>query len=241
MYARPGDTITLVLVGVDPGQAEELIVSLYDEPESDEAALETEAGEAGITEHWAIPGRYAIDLLLPGDLAPDTYTVVWSGGTIDPPIADDELLTVDPDAQAPTPAETFPSPSVADVGALLFARTKEEMTRVGTFTDDTQPTGDQVTSLIARARRRVAMSAGPIGERFYDDARELTAIYAGMLIERSYFPEEIGDTGSLYQELKADFETGLAALIAASIDDTPGVKGIYSVPLRGDSAPPVTP
>ncbi len=135
----------------------------------------------------------------------------------------------------------FTSPTVAEVGALLFARTKEEMTRVGTFTENTQPTEEQVSGLIERARGRVSMAAGSISDDFFDQAKELTALYTAMLIERSYFPEEIGDTGSLYQELKADFETGLAALIAASIDDTPGVKGIYSVPLRGDSAPPVTP
>lgn len=128
----------------------------------------------------------------------------------------------------------FSSPSVADVGALIVARTKEEMTRVGTFTANTQPTAAQVSALIDRAYDRVAMAAGPVPENFYSQAEGLVALYAAMLVERSYFPEDIEGNNSLYQELKEDYEAGLEAIIAASIDDTPGVKGIYSVPLASD-------
>lgn len=134
----------------------------------------------------------------------------------------------------------FPTPTLADVGALIVARTKEEMTRKGTFTADTQPTAEQVLALIARARGRVEIALGTAAAGFTNQARELVAIYTAMLVERSYFPENLEGSASLYQELKADYEDGVKALIAASTDDTPGVKGIYSVPLRTEISPPVT-
>lgn len=99
MYARPGDTVTLVLAGAETGHADDLVVTLVNEPEGDEA-LVTVAGEAGIAESSAIDGRYTIDLPLPDDLA-GVFTVYWSGDGLDSPVADDELLTVDAYAQAP--------------------------------------------------------------------------------------------------------------------------------------------
>lgn len=100
MYARPGDTVTLVLAGAETGHADDLVVSLVNEPEGDEA-LVTVAGDAGIAESSVVDGRYTLDLLLPDDFASGVFTVYWSGDGLDDPVADDELLTVDASAQAP--------------------------------------------------------------------------------------------------------------------------------------------
>lgn len=221
MYARPGDTITLVLADAPSGIAEELRLCLADEPETagaDDFALATEAGEAGIAEMSYMPGRYVIDLTLPPDLAPDTYTVVWSWG--DGVAADDELLVVGtgPPEAVPDPIEVAWRPSLPEVGALLPRRTKnDDGAYVNTFTSGTEPTGEQAESLITMATGHVASRVGETGDlcnpALTSRARSMAALYAAMLIELTLFPEQVGSNRSPYPQLKDLFDDGMKALI----------------------------
>jgi hypothetical protein len=77
------------------------------------------------------------------------------------------------------------TPSVADVAALLRARTKDmNGDEVGTFNDDTRPTSAQVITLIEEAvgdiEARMRVSPPP----------ELAAPPPRCLVELSCFPEQ---------------------------------------------------
>lgn len=96
------------------------------------------------------------------------------------------------------------TPSAADVGAVLRARTKDvNGNEVGTFTPETRPTLVEVDLLIARALGRVSTRFGDdLPEERHDDARSLAAIYTAMLIELSYFPEQVATGRSPYNQLR---------------------------------------
>lgn len=119
------------------------------------------------------------------------------------------------------PGRAFPRPSVADVGALMRARTKtfggEEP---GTFTADTRPTGDQVQSLIEKAAGDVlsALEIDQVPERLREATRSLTALRAGLLVELSYWPEQVTADRGPYAQLKQLYDDGLKSLHAALRD-----------------------
>jgi hypothetical protein len=81
-------------------------------------------------------------------------------------------------------------PSVADVALLIRARTKDADGReVGTFTDETRPTDEQVEEHISAA---VALLSPrwpiAIDDSYYLAVQRLTAYRAAMQIEKSVFP-----------------------------------------------------
>lgn len=112
-------------------------------------------------------------------------------------------------------------PTVADVGALLRARTKTAGgLRPGTFTDDTEPTAAQVEDLISRAAADVFadLEADPVPLGRHQKARYLTALRAAMYIELSYYPEQVNTDSSIYDELKALYDADLVKLKDAIVD-----------------------
>lgn len=113
------------------------------------------------------------------------------------------------------------TPSVADVAALLLARTRADDEQIGeelgTFNTRTRPTAIQVAQLIAIAvsqlRTRVAT---PIPTRFAAQARSLVALNAAALVEGSLTPEQSGvDNWSTAPQYQAMYLAGLQDLIAA--------------------------
>lgn len=112
-------------------------------------------------------------------------------------------------------------PTVADVGAILHARTRVSDEsggdEAGTFTADTRPTADQVTALINLAAQDVRMRVGTVPERFNDAESACISLRAGMLVELSYTPEQIGNTTdrTVYQSLRIDYRDSLAGLVRA--------------------------
>jgi hypothetical protein len=112
-------------------------------------------------------------------------------------------------------------PNVADVGALLRARTRTAGgLRPGTFTDDTEPTGSEVEALISRAAADVFadLEADPVPVGRQQKARYLTALRAAMYVELSYYPEQVNSDASIYEELKALYDQDLAKLKDAIVD-----------------------
>jgi hypothetical protein len=125
-------------------------------------------------------------------------------------------------------------PSVAQVGARERARTIDRSgVELGTFTGNTKPTDSEVISLIRQAGRDVSIKlGGDVPEQYINDARELIAIRTAMLIELSYYPEQVAANNSTYDRYKTLYDEGLASMIQAISDvegddgDTEGAAGM---------------
>jgi hypothetical protein len=132
-------------------------------------------------------------------------------------------------------------PEVQDVADLLRARTKDEdSTELGEFTDATRPTADGVERLITRALAEVIARLGGLPEApspftleepFWLAARTLVGLYAAMLVELSYFPEQVRTDRSAYPEYERLFNDGLEQLADAIRGRGPGGTNTYSVPI----------
>lgn len=119
----------------------------------------------------------------------------------------------DESATDPVPAVADPAfrPTLNDVGALLRARTKTTAARegayaqgeeIGTFNTDTRPSGTQVEALISQAVKAVAGRVGDVPVVHEGTAQHLAAVYAAMLVESSYFPEQIENGQSPYERFR---------------------------------------
>lgn len=111
------------------------------------------------------------------------------------------------------------TPTVADVGALLRARTVDGTLNVeqGTFTADTRPTDVQVGALISLAASTVSTRVGAViaDEHLAGAAKHLATLYAAMLVETSYFPEQVGGDESVFAALKSLYDDAMLALVTA--------------------------
>jgi hypothetical protein len=119
-------------------------------------------------------------------------------------------------------------PTVDDIGALLRTRTKDKYgSEVGTFNADTRPTDEDVLILIQAAYDTVvALSDTDIPKACWHSARTCIAIKAAMLVELSYWPDQIPLNQSPYAALRVEFEGAngdggeLAALHACSVRES---------------------
>ncbi len=95
-------------------------------------------------------------------------------------------------------------PSLAQVGALVRTRTKDTAgNELGTFTDDTRPTADDVTELISQAVDTFIVRGGTqIPPELYQEVQRLIALRAAMLVEISYYPEQVQTGRSPYQQYR---------------------------------------
>jgi hypothetical protein len=135
-------------------------------------------------------------------------------------------------------------PTLDDVGAILRARTQDDHDdELGTFTDDTRPTADEVNKLIAQAGLPVYTATGRLDDltcsmkdQVQESAKYWVAMLTAMLIELTYFPEQVRSDRSayaFYKEMWDDEITGFSSLIDAVKEcregelepDTPGEEG----------------
>jgi len=129
------------------------------------------------------------------------------------------------------------APTVAQVSSLLRARTKDNnMVELGTFTADTRPTAEQVGDLIPQAVGEVESRTGVLTDELEPRGINVAALYTAMLVELSYFPEQVRDGMSPYEQLKELFDGAMAGLLGAVLGNSPR-KGLYSVPMTGDTLP----
>lgn len=90
------------------------------------------------------------------------------------------------------------TPTVSEVAAYLRTRTKSKFQDEGEFNDETRPTAGEVESLIEEAVQEVATSIGeldselPCAMNLRSRAKGAVTLYACILIEASYFPEQVG-------------------------------------------------
>ena len=106
------------------------------------------------------------------------------------------------------------TPTLAQVGNATLQRTKDQFGNVtGTFSPETTPTDDQVTELTDRAADKVSMKVGTdIPESCWDDASAVVALRAAMMIELTYYAEQVTNQRSPYPLYKEQFIDGIADL-----------------------------
>lgn len=114
------------------------------------------------------------------------------------------------------PTSDWPT-SVAAVGSVLRARTRDTQgNEVGTFTADTRPTADQVLLLINTAEGDLAASVGAdLPDALWAQAAVVASYKAAMLVELSYFPEQVATGRSPYEQLRELYLEALKSLTAA--------------------------
>lgn len=107
------------------------------------------------------------------------------------------------------------TPEVADVGALLRARTKDvNGNELGTFTDDTRPTTAEVERLIVQAQSTLVGEFGgdELLPLYIETAKELVVKKAAMKVELSFYPEQVASNRSPYTQLKDEVDDELRRL-----------------------------
>jgi len=116
------------------------------------------------------------------------------------------------------PDETMPYlPTLADIGALMHARTLDTMgNEIGTFTDATRPTGEEVNRLILQAADDVMAGFDvDIPQGAYRYAKQAIIYRTAMLIELGYWPEQINTGRSPYPQYAAMFDAFMINLATA--------------------------
>lgn len=129
-------------------------------------------------------------------------------------------------------------PTVADVALLLRARTQVRGGKeAGTFNEETRPTGQEVSLLIGEASDEVLgkVQTPVAGSDYERRVRGAIRLYAAILIELSYFPEQVGTGQSAVAAYERLYESRVKALIAEG--ETGEVQGEGGEgPGGGDSA-----
>jgi len=105
-----------------------------------------------------------------------------------------------------TPIEWIPT--LADVGAITLQRTRDANGVIlGTFTDETQPTDDQVRLLIQKAVDDLRPVIGTdIPEDLIQEAQNVASLKTAMYIELTYFSNEVAQNRSPYPEYKTLYD-----------------------------------
>lgn len=108
------------------------------------------------------------------------------------------------------------TPSVQDVANILRARTiNKNGGEVGTFNATTRPTDTEVQGLIDQSNNDVMDAIGQITEvpvNLVNNASSLITIGAAMMVEISYFPEQVGVGRSPYAQLAKQYSDKLTRL-----------------------------
>jgi hypothetical protein len=101
-----------------------------------------------------------------------------------------------------------------EVAALLRARTKDaQMTETGMWSAETRPSLDQVNEIIALAVSEMSAAIGAaVPDACSSGAQGTVALLAAMLIELSYWPEQVRSDRSAYGEYRALYDKHLVLL-----------------------------
>lgn len=105
-------------------------------------------------------------------------------------------------------------PSASEVGKILYTRTVDDTgAYLGTFTSKTRPTLEVASETIIQAGQDVDKMIGDdIPPSMWDDAKRVVALRAAMLIELTFFPEQIASARSPYDRIKELFDEQIKAL-----------------------------
>lgn len=222
--ARPGESFTAILTGAPQGLVGTLTLGIRELPSETVTSAQATTGITA-TNLGDSTANYSGVRTAPTDTT-KLYEVVWLNGSVE--------TTEDLHVSGTVPAASL-VPDLADVGALLRARTVDDNgNELGTFTSATRPTNTEVLSLIDDAVRDVRRHVGPALDTTEDDnllasAKKLAAIRAAMLVELSYFPEQVADDQSPYGRYKEMWDEGIASLAASLTSDPGDVQGVGSI------------
>jgi len=130
------------------------------------------------------------------------------------------------------------APTIAEVAATVPSRPKGQYGRVTTFDETTQPTGDQVQAIIDGCAAKLEGKFGAPPDALVASAKEVVKLRAAMLVELSFFGDQIRADRSPYGELKTLYEEAVADYMADRSllggDETPGTaddqQPLYSFP-----------
>jgi hypothetical protein len=106
-------------------------------------------------------------------------------------------------------------PNAGTGRALIRARTRDSGGQeTGTFSADTEPTADEVNDVIAQALSDVEDDIGSdIPEPALDGAKRLAALRTAMLVELTFFPEQLeAGTNNQYDRLKTLYDEKLKSV-----------------------------
>lgn len=128
------------------------------------------------------------------------YRVIFADQT------EDLALPTEPIHNVPKEAEPY-MPLVSEVASQIMSRTKDKYgTEVGTFTADTRPNYNKVSEIIDSAADDVTTVIDTdIPEGVFDYVREAIAIRAAMIIERSYYSDQVDTGRSVYEHLRDEW------------------------------------
>jgi hypothetical protein len=112
------------------------------------------------------------------------------------------------------------TPTVEEVAALLRARTQDDNDKeIGTFDDSTRPTGEEVQHIIDLSEDMIYGVTGdmtnlpcPGADQVRESAHSFWILLAAMLVELSYFPEQVENNRSPYDQYKELFDSLLGNL-----------------------------
>lgn len=182
----------------------------------------------GIVESPAGSGIYTATLTAPS--LEGQYVIVWDSGGASPEYASEELLVT---YSEPQPAPSVVECDVQDVASLLRARTKDDSgNEVGDFTADTRPTESEVEDLIAQSASMVnAVANGDIPSRLVEFAQHVVALRTAMMVELTYWPEQVQRENSPFGHLREMFVDALEAFKTA-LGDSGGVRGYGPVSVK---------
>lgn len=124
------------------------------------------------------------------------------------------------------------------VANVIPARTNNGSgVELGTFTDDTRPTGEGAELKITEALNHVASRIGddiPDSDEIRDQSKSLVALRAAMLIELGYFPEQAKGNDSTFGALRSLYNEELPIVVKAiqeiGAGDRPGAADDSQLP-----------
>jgi hypothetical protein len=212
----PGELRPVTLTNLPEGLVGTLGIRLED---SDNAILHARS-TADVTEFAA--GSYRKWITFPETKG--IYVLIADANGVE--AIEEFRVTTDPLLLTADPLDVDWRPALVEVGALVRTRTKSKMggSPLGTFTDNTPIKADEVEALISYATASVAARIGlsPCSDALKSRARGMAALYTAMLIELSYFPEQVGSDRSPYAKYKELYDDGMGALVEAVAENCGG-------------------
>lgn len=210
---RAGEQVEVTLEGVTPGLVGTVALAIVDREGTEVVARST----VGISEVDS-SGVYLAAREAPDDAG--NYVLLWDTGL---PRADDNTFTEDLRVYEAPPFDFLPDAS--DIGAIMRARTQTDRgDELGGFTENTRPTEAEVTAMIFQA---AAEMAGTIGSTFEDpdlreSVRSAVKMRTAMLVELSFWPEQVAGDRSPYANYKAMFDEHYTDLKQAAAEGGAG-------------------
>jgi hypothetical protein len=124
------------------------------------------------------------------------------------------------------------TPAVQDVANYLIARTRMANGELaGTFNSLTFPTDVQVLGIIQQQVSLYAPRMGDVSDNLADSATALLALRAAIVVEESYFVEQIATDLSAHKEMVDEFKFAMMDWRKAAEGDVPNGARTASEPI----------